>query len=472
MSKFLDFFTEGFFNRKISYDNIDNQMKLFGKIPSPLNDKNLVTVLKEIENETMNGTIHLLYEKYKEKYGKNFLIPYLENGTVKDCVIISNHLDCEFIAKNNLKKMSNYNNILMDGVLSTTDLNHWKKQRNILNAAFFPTNIKKVINISKKRAEQCPNRILNISKKTNNKIDILDFFLHETQAQLQLSLFGTTQTFSEKTNKKLRDSFAMKYRNGETRSYLLDLMKHIKNEKFNGPLSKALRISPQLTDTELYGNLMTFSFAGHDTTGNTLSWLVYELCKNHKLQTDLKKEIDTFWNYNDDCNIITLQDLQSLKIMSRFICETLRKWPAVANGTYRQITDSCYIRNNENEKCTFLPKYTYVQIPNYLRHRDKTIWKTPTIFNPYRQYTINELEPINKNGFVTPESYRFSPFLHNNRSCIGKMFAIIEMKLMLLYLLKDFTFVLHNQDNISSFNLGTMMPQNLFVSILNTKSKY
>lgn len=32
MSKFLDFFTEGFFNRKISYENIDNQMKLFGKI--------------------------------------------------------------------------------------------------------------------------------------------------------------------------------------------------------------------------------------------------------------------------------------------------------------------------------------------------------------------------------------------------------------------------------------------------------
>ena len=237
MSIFLDFFTEGFFNRKISYENMDNQMKLIGKIPSPLDDDNLLNVLKKLEQERMNGKIHLLYQEYGEKYGKNFLIPYFENGIVKDCVIISNHLDCEFIAKNNLNKMPNYDDILMDGILSTTDLNHWKKQRNILNTAFFPTNIKKIINISKKRAEQCTNKILNISKKTNNKIDILDFFLHETQAQLQLSHFGTTETFSENTNKKLRDSYAFKNRNGETRTYLLNLMKNIKNENFNGPLS-------------------------------------------------------------------------------------------------------------------------------------------------------------------------------------------------------------------------------------------
>lgn len=472
MSKFLDFFTEGFFNRKISYENIDNQMKLFGKIPSPLDDNNLINVVKKIENEIMNGKIHLLYEKYREKYGKNFLIPYLKNGIVKDCIIISNHLDCEVISKNNLKKMPHYDNILLDSILSTTDTDHWKKQRNILNMAFFPSNIKKILPISQKRASNCSQRLLVIAKKTNNKIDILDFFLHETQAQLQLSLFGTTEDFSEKTNKKLRDSFAMKYRNGETRAYILDLMKHIKNNNFNGPLSKFLRISPQLTDTELYANLMTFSFAGHDTTGNTLAWLIYELCKNHKLQSDLKKEVNNFWNYNDDSKLITLQELETLRVMSGFICETLRKWPALANGTYRETTSHNYIINNNDEKKIHIPKKTYVQIPNYLRHRDKTIWESPTNFDPYRNFTKNELEPINKNGFVTPESHRFSPFLHNNRACIGKMFAIIEMKLILLYLLKDFTFFLHGKDNVLTFNFGTMAPQNLFVSILNTNSKY
>ena len=72
MSNYLDFFTEGFFNRNISYNNLDNQMKLIGKIPSPLDDDNLINVVKNIENETINGNIHLLYEKYREKYG-NFI---------------------------------------------------------------------------------------------------------------------------------------------------------------------------------------------------------------------------------------------------------------------------------------------------------------------------------------------------------------------------------------------------------------
>ena len=217
---------------------------------------------------------------------------------------------------------------------------------------------------------------------------------------------------------------------------------------------------------------MTFSFAGHDTTGITLSWLIYELCKNQNLQIEMKQEIEKFWKHKEANYSITLEDIKSLKTTSRFICETLRKWPALANGTYRETTKDYYLRNNNNEKKLHVPKNTYIQIPTYLRHRDNEIWESSETFNPYRKFQNKEIEPIINNGFITPESFRFSPFLHNNRACIGKMFAIIEMKLMLLYLLKDFTFILHSEDMVSSFNFGTMAPRNLYVSILNTLSKY
>ena len=54
--------------------------------------------------------------------------------------------------------------------------------------------------------------------------------------------------------------------------------------------------------------------------------------------------------------------------------------------------------------------------------------------NLFMYNIFDQLKPIINNGFITPESFRFSPFLHNNRACIGKMFAIIEMKLMVLEL--------------------------------------
>ena len=394
MDKYLDFFTEGFFKRNITFENLINQMKLVGKIPSPLDDNELIEVLKEIENAIMKGKVHFLYENYKNKYGRNFLIPYLKNNIINDCIIISNHLDSKYLAKKNLNKMPHYDKILMDGILSTTNLDNWKKQRNVLNTAFFPSQIKKIIIISQKRAKKCNERLLKLSKNTNNKINILEFFLHETQAQLQLSLFGTTEKFSKKTNKKLRDCFAFKYNNGETREYLKELMTNIKNDTFKGPLSKALKISPQITDTELYANLMTFSFAGHDTTANTLAWLIYELCKNQNFQKDIKNEVDKFWNYNDDYYFITISDLKTLKITSKFICETLRKWPALANGTYRITDKNYYVRNNKNIKNILIPKNTYIQIPNYLRHRDNSCWELPNTFNPYREFLKEEIDHV------------------------------------------------------------------------------
>ena len=50
-----------------------------------------------------------------------------------------------------------------------------------------------------------------------------------------------------------------------------------------------------IDQTGSYANIILFAFAGHDTTGHTLTWLFYELANNLKIQHKLIKEIDHFF---------------------------------------------------------------------------------------------------------------------------------------------------------------------------------
>ena len=45
---------------------------------------------------------------------------------------------------------------------------------------------------------------------------------------------------------------------------------------------------------EYIGNGLIFSYAGHDTTGNTLTFLIHELCRNQKFQEKLRLEVNDF----------------------------------------------------------------------------------------------------------------------------------------------------------------------------------
>ena len=54
--------------------------------------------------------------------------------------------------------------------------------------------------------------------------------------------------------------------------------------------------------------------------------------------------------------------------MTQCITETLRLWPALANGTYRELEKDEKIKGHDGSEIT-LPKGTYCQIINWTRHR-------------------------------------------------------------------------------------------------------
>ena len=450
-------------------NNSTNNLKQMLIYPSSTSDKELI---KEIEEASKKGKLHILYSKFLKKYGysSNIIIPYYDDSISKiiDLIVINNPNDVERITMKHIKKTPYLETLLYDSIISTRNIDTWSKQRRNFQPAFSVENeLKKIIPQINKRAKISVKILNNLQNYCDGEyFDIHEFFLNETMAQLQLAMFGLSNDFQEKTNKKIRYAF-----NGENTKYANEfvslLLEEIKTS--NGPLSKAMLNYNKSCNSkkEIYGNAIIFPFAGHDTTANTLSWLIFEVSKNEIIYKKLQDEVDEFW-HNKKNNEIEYEDFKKLKYMTKCIMETLRLWTSIPNGTYRELIEDEFIVGKYGKKVN-ISAGTYVQIPNWTRHRNPELWGLDVDkFNPDRDFKDDEI--YNNNGFGTynPNSERFSPFTYSPRDCIGKNFSQIEIRIILLHLLKNFTFSIpkyqkekYNNEDIS-FNSKTLSPRNIF----------
>jgi cytochrome P450 len=433
----------------------------------------------------MFGQNHIFIQKILDKLQtQNICLPLLHNWLstsdtkhtrIDNLVIINDKDDSERICQNHVKKAPIFKSFLYDSIISTTDNIDWKEQRGKMNMAFIPSlSLKKVFPISEQRAKYCSQLLKQNSDNYKQSVNMSEFFLNETQAQLQLGMFGFSDEFEQKTNKKIRDAFAG-IDVGYTDQFSYEAIQETQTSK--GPLSKLFDINEN--EYKNKGNLLIFSFAGHDTTGDTLSWLLYELCKNPQYKQELIKEIDSYWLNHDEPTYDTLHELP---FMTKCITETLRLWPALANGTYRELEYDETIKGIDGNP-VIVKKGTYVQIMNWNRHRNKDLWGSDAdIFNPHRQFKDSEIWSYKGFGTTNVSSDRFSPFTYGPRNCIGKNFSHMEMRLILLYLFEDYDFQLTQDQlthNVSGINLFTMGPGSykkdellgLYVDVVPRKSK-
>jgi len=149
--------------------------------------------------------------------------------------------------------------------------------------------------------------------------------------------------------------------------------------------------------------------------------------------------------------------------MTKCITETLRLWPALANGTYREIEKDEIITGYDDQPVT-LEKGTYCQIINWTRHRNPDLWEDPDIFNPDRKFNDSEIWHNQGFGGYNVSSDRFSPFTYGPRNCLGKNFSQMEMRLILLNLFKHHDFTLDERQEktvndakymgVNTFTLG------------------
>ena len=427
----------------------------------------------------MFGTSHVFVQRLLESLQcrGNICVPlihtWLNKVQIDNLVIIHHPEDAERICQKHVKKAPVFTSFLHNSIISTTDNEDWKRQRGEMNMAFIPKlSLQRVFPKSMERAKNCAKLLRDASQKRES-VNMSEFFLNETQAQLQLSMVGFSAEIQIETNQKIRQAFA-----GINVEYTQEFSEKAlaETQRSSGPLSKLF----DLRDDPLQnlGNVLIFAFAGHDTTGHTLAWLLYELCRHPKYKRELLSEIDKYWRKHSEPTYDTFKELP---FMTRCITETLRLWPALANGTYRELETDEQIRGIDGTPVT-VPKGTYCQILNWTRHRSKDLWgDTANTFDPYREFRDSEIWDHAGFGTTNVSSDRFSPFTYGPRNCIGKNFSQMEMRLILLYLFRDYDFELSPEQphEIQGLNTFTMGPKShkddemmgVYVSVISRNSK-
>ena len=167
-----------------------------------------------------------------------------------------------------------------------------------------------------------------------------------------------------------------------------------------------------ITREHIYAELMTFLFAGHETTALSLTWAIYHLHSNENALSSLRNELDSF---SDD----SPTSLTSAPFLKATVQETLRIHPIVTE-TLRKLKAPMQLGEYT------LPIGMAVAPATVLAHHNPDTYAEPELFRPER-FIERSYSP-----------FEYMPFGGGHRRCIGAAFASYEMAIVLGTLLKRF----------------------------------
>ncbi|XP_053660558.1 probable cytochrome P450 9f2 [Anopheles marshallii] len=187
-------------------------------------------------------------------------------------------------------------------------------------------------------------------------------------------------------------------------------------------------ITREWSEKELVAQCFLFFLAGFDTVSTALGFLAYELMLHPEIQDRLYEEI-TEVDAKLDGKPLTYEAVQEMRYMDMVVSESLRLWPPAPMVDRYCNRDYTY---DDGEGLRFkIEKGVTVMVPIAGFHSDPKYFPDPKRFDPERFSEENRHK-------INPGSYL--PFGVGPRNCIGSRFALMEVKSVIYYLLKSFTF--------------------------------
>jgi cytochrome P450 len=158
--------------------------------------------------------------------------------------------------------------------------------------------------------------------------------------------------------------------------------------------------------------------AGHETSANALTWLIYLLAHHPPEAVAIQTEMAAVLSGRTP----TFEDLPRLGKALHAVQETMRYYPPAWMVDRVALADDEY-------KGLRIPKGTLFSLYFHGLHHDEKYWPAPEAFRPTR-FAPGQERPVQPNAYV--------PFGGGPRLCIGMQFALTEMQLVTLELLRQF----------------------------------
>ncbi|XP_009594945.1 cytochrome P450 94A2-like [Nicotiana tomentosiformis] len=205
---------------------------------------------------------------------------------------------------------------------------------------------------------------------------------------------------------------------------------NLTNSSGDDLLSRFLISSEQYQDEEFIIDIViSFILAGRDTTSAALTWFFWLIFKNPNVEKEILEEIAKSSNESS-----TYDEVKDMPYTHASLCESMRFFPPVPVDTKEAMQDDILPDG------TFVKRGTRISYHPYAMGRAEAIWgKDWQTFKPERW-----LERDVKTGnwkFVPRDPFVYPVFQAGPRVCLGKEMAFLQMKKVVVGVLRRFRVV-------------------------------
>jgi len=408
--------------------------------------------------------------KYTELFGDTFRF-YL--GGIKEAIVTTNPAVIQHVLKTNaenyqkseiqVKRMGHF---LGKGLL-TTHGEAWRTQRRLIQKGFDRKQLEVLSSIMQ---DSLAESLRDFDRQVHDgPVDIYPHLMKMTFAMVARSLFGarlknedidlvshticTVQEFIVRQTLQpyLNPWFAAsgELRRHEDMRVGADsiLMAYIKQRRKQEPGHDLLQTlmdarysnGEGMSDELVLSESMQLLVAGHETSSNALSWVLYLLSSRADCLERVRQEFDSVLGEVP----LSFGDVPKFEFATQVIQEALRLYPPFWMIDRMAVAD-------DRVGDLAIPRGSTVIVFVYGAHHAPRYWQSPESFDPERFTKANE-------KLHTPFTYL--PFGGGPRGCIGGNYAMLQILMILSALLRKYDLELTPNQTIEARPMVILRPK-------------